>query len=166
MHGKFKTATGGLGHCIIRQQDPVAAQNFYHALGMRGGVEYKIRMGKNVLQIRFMHCNDRDHTVAFGVPDGRKMLNHIMLEVDNLDDVGHDARFGSQSKNSRHHPHRQAFQRSYVLVLFPHSVGMDDRVRMGRAQSRPISRNISPQDIYGHQPEEGGFGPMPEQPLK
>ena len=22
------------------------------------------------------------------------------------------------------------------------------------------------QDIYGHQPEDGGFGPMPEQPLK
>ena len=35
-----------------------------------------------------MHCNDRDHTVAFGIPGGDRRLNHIMIEVDNLDDVG------------------------------------------------------------------------------
>src|SRR6202045_4709127 len=35
MHGRFKTGTGGLGHCIVRQDDPGAAQRFYTALGMR-----------------------------------------------------------------------------------------------------------------------------------
>ena len=41
MHGRFKTGTGGLGHCIIRESNVNAAQRFYQQLGMRGGVEYK-----------------------------------------------------------------------------------------------------------------------------
>jgi 2,3-dihydroxybiphenyl 1,2-dioxygenase len=67
MHGRFKTGTGGLGHCIIRQDDVAVARRFYTALGMRGSVEYKISMGNRVVAPVFMHCNDRDHTVAFGV---------------------------------------------------------------------------------------------------
>jgi 2,3-dihydroxyethylbenzene 1,2-dioxygenase len=88
MHGKFVTGTGGAGHCILRQSDPEAATRFYHALGMRGGVEYKFGTGPGAVQLRFMHCNERDHSVAWGIPSGAKRLNHIMLEVDNLDDVG------------------------------------------------------------------------------
>jgi 2,3-dihydroxybiphenyl 1,2-dioxygenase len=90
MHGRFKTASGGLGHCIIREHDPNAAYRFYTLLGMRGGVEYKMRMGKHVAQPVFMHCNERDHTVAFfdiGGANGPR-LNHIMLEVENFDDIG------------------------------------------------------------------------------
>src|SRR5215472_7516109 len=63
MHGKFKTGSGGLGHCIIRERDPEAAYRFYRALGMRGSVEYKIRFGKHTATPIFMHCNERDHTV-------------------------------------------------------------------------------------------------------
>ena len=88
MHGKFVTGTGGAGHCIIRQRDAEAGVRFYQALGMRGGVEYKFGSGAKALQLRFMHCNTRDHSVAWGVPASDKRLNHIMLEVDNLDDVG------------------------------------------------------------------------------
>jgi 2,3-dihydroxyethylbenzene 1,2-dioxygenase len=88
MHGKFVTGAGGLGHCIIRQRDPEAAVRFYQVLGMRGGVEYKFGSGPRTVQLRFMHCNERDHTVAWGIGAGAKRLNHIMIEVDNLDDVG------------------------------------------------------------------------------
>lgn len=88
MHGRFKTGAGGLGHCIIREKDVTAAQRFYTQLGMRGGVEYKIPMGKTALDLVFMHCNDRDHTVAFGVPGSDRRINHLMIEVDSLDDVG------------------------------------------------------------------------------
>ncbi|MGH8013791.1 MAG: VOC family protein, partial [Candidatus Binataceae bacterium] len=88
MHGRFKTATGGLGHCIIRQDDPAAAQRFFTILGMRGGVEYKFRVGKRLIAPIFMHCNDRDHTVAFGVGPEKRRINHLMIEVDNLDDLG------------------------------------------------------------------------------
>jgi 2,3-dihydroxyethylbenzene 1,2-dioxygenase len=88
MHGRFVTGAGGAGHCIVRERDSDAAIRFYQALGMRGGVEYKFGSGPKALQLRFMHCSPRDHSVAWGVPGGEKRLNHIMLEVDNLDDVG------------------------------------------------------------------------------
>ena len=67
MHGKFVTGSGGLGHCIIRQRDSEAAVRFYQALGMRGGVEYKFGSGARAVQLRFMHCNERDHSVAWGI---------------------------------------------------------------------------------------------------
>jgi 2,3-dihydroxybiphenyl 1,2-dioxygenase len=88
MHGRFKTGTGGLGHCILRQKDMKAAYRFYRALGMRGGVEYKIAMGPRVLTPMFMHCNERDHSIAFGIDSPERRINHLMIEVDNLDDVG------------------------------------------------------------------------------
>ena len=90
MHGRFKTGTGGMGHCIVREKDPEAAYRFYTQLGMRGGVEYKIRVGKMTLAPIFMHCNDRDHSVAFGIGGAGedKRFNHLMVEVDNFDDVG------------------------------------------------------------------------------
>jgi 2,3-dihydroxyethylbenzene 1,2-dioxygenase len=88
MHGKFVTGSGGAGHCILGQPDSAAALRFYQALGMRGGVEYKFGMGPKAILLTFMHCNERDHSVAWGVPPSEKRLNHIMIEVDNLDDVG------------------------------------------------------------------------------
>jgi 2,3-dihydroxybiphenyl 1,2-dioxygenase len=88
MHGRFKTGAGGLGHCIIREKDVPAATRFYSALGMRGGVEYKFQMGKHVATPVFMHCNERDHSVAFGIGGAKTRINHLMIEVDNLDDVG------------------------------------------------------------------------------
>jgi 2,3-dihydroxyethylbenzene 1,2-dioxygenase len=55
---------------------------------MRGGVEYKFQMGKQVAMPVFMHCNERDHSVAFGIGGAKKRINHLMIEVDTLDDVG------------------------------------------------------------------------------
>ena len=91
MHGRFKTGAGGLGHLIQRETagfDKTYA--FYKLLGMRGGIEYRIPVpgAPKPLELMFMHCNERDHTVAFGLPGGDKRINHLMLEVDNLDDVG------------------------------------------------------------------------------
>jgi 2,3-dihydroxyethylbenzene 1,2-dioxygenase len=88
MHGKFVTGRGGAGHCILGQPDSSAALRFYQSLGMRGGVEYKFGTGPKAILLNFMHCNERDHSVAWGVPPSEKRLNHIMLEVDSLDDVG------------------------------------------------------------------------------
>ena len=88
MHGRFKTGNGGVGHCIVRQRDIAAGQRFYSSLGMRGGIEYKIGPAKAQLNLVFMHCNERDHTVAFGLDSPDKRINHLMIEVDNMDDVG------------------------------------------------------------------------------
>jgi 2,3-dihydroxyethylbenzene 1,2-dioxygenase len=88
MHGRFKTGNGGLGHCIIRQDDVGAAYRFYALLGMRGGVEYKMQMGKHTVEPLFMHCNERQHTIAFGIGARGSRLNHVMIEVENFDDLG------------------------------------------------------------------------------
>lgn len=87
MYGRFATGTAGLGHCIIRNKDLDATYRFYRLLGMRGGIEYKVpRPDGTTGEALFMHCNDRDHTVAFGL-GGSKRINHLMLEFENLDDL-------------------------------------------------------------------------------
>lgn len=87
MHSHFLTGSGGVGHMILRNTGLDAVYRFYRQLGMRGGVEYKIPTPDgNSAEILFMHCNDRDHTVAFG-PPSQKSINHLMLEVANIDDV-------------------------------------------------------------------------------
>jgi 2,3-dihydroxybiphenyl 1,2-dioxygenase len=90
MHGPFKTGTGGLGHAMIRETVGYEkTYAFYKLLGMRGGVEYRIPVpGLNrPADLVFLHCNDRDHTLAFGGP-GKKRINHLMFEVEDFNDVG------------------------------------------------------------------------------
>jgi 2,3-dihydroxyethylbenzene 1,2-dioxygenase len=87
MHSHFVTGSGGVGHMILRNTGLDAMYRFYRQLGMRGGVEYKVPTPDgNTAEVLFMHCNDRDHTVAFG-PPSKKSINHLMLEVANIDDV-------------------------------------------------------------------------------
>lgn len=90
MHGKFKTGTGGLGHLVIAQAEDVAATHRFYGdiLGLRGDVEMHTQVPGGQVQPIFMHCNERDHTIAFGAPTGGKRLHHMMLEVDNINDVG------------------------------------------------------------------------------
>ncbi len=88
MHGRFVTGDGGLGHCILNHAGLDVTHRFYGLLGMRGGIEYRVPgPGGTPMDILFMHCNTRDHSVAFG-PPGEKRIHHVMLEVDNMDDVG------------------------------------------------------------------------------
>ncbi len=87
MYGRFVTGDGGVGHMILRNAGLDAAYEFYKLLGMRGGVEYRVPTPDgSIAEVLFMHCNERDHSLAFG-PPGRKSINHLMLEVDNYDDV-------------------------------------------------------------------------------
>ena len=86
MHGRFVTGAGGVGHMMVSTADISATYEFYRLLGMRGSVEYRVRgPGGGRLDILFMHCNERDHTFAFAPSE--KRIGHLMLEVDNLDDV-------------------------------------------------------------------------------
>jgi 2,3-dihydroxybiphenyl 1,2-dioxygenase len=87
MFGKFVTGDGGVGHMILRTQGLDQSYEFYKLLGMRGGVEYKFPTPDGgAAEVMFMHCNSRDHSVAFG-PPSKKSINHLMIEVDNIDDV-------------------------------------------------------------------------------
>ncbi len=156
MHGRFKTGTGGLGHCIIREKDVTAAHRFYTQLGMRGGVEYKIRMGKRAIELVFMHCNDRDHTVAFGIGGPAGRINHLMIEVDNLDDVGmtydlvrkHEIPVTIKpGKHSNDHMYSFYF-RNPSGWMFEYGWG---------ARNATYQSEYYGEDVYGHQPEAGGF---------
>jgi len=89
MYGRFATGTGGLGHCIIRNRGLAQTYRFYRLLGMRGGIEYKIPTPDgSKLEALFMHCNDRDHTLAFGL-GASKRLNHVMIEAQSFDDLAY-----------------------------------------------------------------------------
>lgn len=156
MHGRFVTGTGGLGHCIIRQRDSDAGTRFYEALGMRGGVEYKIGNGARALQIRFMHCNERDHTVAWGVGSPDKRLNHVMIEVDNLDDVGLTHELVRKAKvpvaiqmGKHSNDHMYSF-------YFRNPSGWNFEVGCG-ARAATHQSEYYTEDFFGHAPEEGGF---------
>lgn len=94
MFGRFVTGAEGIGHCILRQDDVAAAVRFYQLLGLRGSVEYHLALPNGeVAAPYFMHCNDRQHSVAFGFGPMDKRINHLMLEYSELDDLGlaHDS---------------------------------------------------------------------------
>jgi len=154
--GSLVTGAGGLGHCIIRQRDPEAATRFYQALGMRGGVEYKFGVGARTLQLRFMHCNERDHSVAWGIGSPDKRLNHIMLEVDNFDDVGLTQDLVRKAKIPVHIQLGKHSNDHMVSFYFRSPSGFAIEVGTGARPATHQSEYYS-EDVYGHAPEEGGF---------
>jgi 2,3-dihydroxybiphenyl 1,2-dioxygenase len=161
MHGRFKTGSGGLGHCIVRERDVNAAQRFYASLGMRGGVEYRFGRGKSAAGLVFMHCNDRDHTVAFGIPGADSRLNHIMLEVDNLDDVGMTYDLVRKNKVPvTITPGKHSNDHMYSFY-FRNPSGWAFEYGWG-ARAATYQSEYFEGDVYGHQFEAGGFGPPNE----
>jgi 2,3-dihydroxyethylbenzene 1,2-dioxygenase len=90
MHGGFQTATGGFGHLMLnRRTDFEALHAFYTLLGLRGGIEYvmPVPVLPEPVELMFLHCNTRQHSLAFGTP-ADKRINHMMFEVERIEDVG------------------------------------------------------------------------------
>jgi 2,3-dihydroxybiphenyl 1,2-dioxygenase len=87
MHGKFLTGDQGLGHVLVQAKDPAASYKFYALLGLKGAVEYHLQTPMGVAQPVFMRCNDRQHSIAFGVPS-ETFMNHLMIEYTDLNDLG------------------------------------------------------------------------------
>jgi len=89
-HGPFKTGAGGLGH-VMQSTRASLEENyaFYRLLGLRGGIQYKLDVpgAPGPVPLMFMACNDRQHSLAFAGP-GEKRVNHIMMEVERMEDVG------------------------------------------------------------------------------
>ncbi|HXX48895.1 MAG TPA: VOC family protein [Myxococcota bacterium] len=156
MHGRFLTGDGGLGHCIIHQRDSEAAVRFYQALGMRGGVEYKLGSGERALQLRFMHCNTRDHTVAWGIGAPGKRLNHVMLEVDNFDDVGLTHDLVRKAKIPVHIQLGKHSNDHMVSFYFRSPSGFMVEYGSGARPATHQSEYYA-EDVYGHKFEDGGF---------
>ena len=85
----FVTADQGLGHIVLAVSDQEKANAFYlDALGFK--LSDHIELGKpgQSIEITFLHCNPRHHTLALAPLPVPQRLNHFLIQVDNIDDVG------------------------------------------------------------------------------
>ena len=90
--GGFLTEGVGFGHVVLVTADLEASHRLLVdglGFGQSDWLETEIGPGAT-MEVRFYHCNRRHHTVALaGVPfEPRQRLHHLMVEVNDRDDVG------------------------------------------------------------------------------
>ena len=93
---RFVTAEQGLGHVVLTCDDDAAAQAFYQdVLGFR--LRDSMRLPPEIagrpadgdpVWLRFYGCNPRHHALAFMPMPNSTGIVHLMVEVENSDDVG------------------------------------------------------------------------------
>ncbi|HEX7307775.1 iron-dependent extradiol dioxygenase HsaC [Lentzea sp.] len=93
---RFVTEEQGLGHVVLSTSDDEAALHFYRdVLGFR--LRDSMRLPPQMLGrpadgppawLRFFGCNPRHHSLAFLPMPTPSGIVHLMLEVENTDDVG------------------------------------------------------------------------------
>ena len=159
MFGRFVTGDQGIGHCILRQNDVKAAYDFYtKVLGMRGSVEYKLRgPDGSVTMPTFMHCNERQHSIAFLGGPMPKRINHLMLEYTDLNDLGVAYHAVRERKlpvaiDIGKHSNDQA-----VTFYCGNPSGWLSEIGWG-ARAAPSQQEYYSADIWGHAVEASGFG--------
>lgn len=79
----FVTGEQGLGHVVCVVPDLGAATRFYKMLGFKKSDEIYA-----FIDAHFFHCNPRHHTLAITEIPRVRGLHHIMIQLQNLDDVG------------------------------------------------------------------------------
>lgn len=85
----FVTEGQGLGHMVLAVGDQAKAESFYmEGLGFLLSDHIVLGPPDRQLTLTFLHCNPRHHTLALAPVPSPKRLNHIMLQVASLDDVG------------------------------------------------------------------------------
>ncbi|ASR01662.1 iron-dependent extradiol dioxygenase HsaC [Gordonia rubripertincta] len=93
---RFVTEEQGLGHVVLTCEDDKAALEFYRdVLGFRLRDSMRLppqvvgrEEGDEVPWLRFLGCNPRHHSLAFlPIPNSTGIV-HLMVEVENSDDVG------------------------------------------------------------------------------
>jgi extradiol dioxygenase len=85
MRGGFVTGEQGLGHVVFQVPDLDEANRFYvDILGFR----LSDRVSTDRYTVRFYHVNGRHHSLALSELPGFVGFNHLMLEVEHLDDLG------------------------------------------------------------------------------
>ncbi|MBB4684856.1 iron-dependent extradiol dioxygenase HsaC [Amycolatopsis jiangsuensis] len=93
---RFVTGEQGLGHVVLSTHDDAAALAFYRdVLGFR--LRDSMRLPPQLVGrpadgdpawLRFFGCNPRHHSLAFLPMPTPSGIVHLMVEVDNTDDVG------------------------------------------------------------------------------
>jgi 2,3-dihydroxybiphenyl 1,2-dioxygenase len=86
----FLTGEQGLGHMVLAGGQAAQAEAFYvQGLGFLLSDHIVLGPPGRQLTLTFLHCNRRHHTLAIAPVPSPRRLNHIMLQVASLDDVGH-----------------------------------------------------------------------------
>jgi biphenyl-2,3-diol 1,2-dioxygenase len=84
----FVTGTQGLGHVVLTTANVELSLKFYAALGFGVSDYIKVELAPGLtVNLVFLHCNARHHTVALLPVPMPKRLNHLMLEVASVDMV-------------------------------------------------------------------------------
>ncbi len=86
----FEASALGLGHIVLAVDDYDASLRFYRdGLGLRISDYIDLDMGgSRTTRAAFLHCGPRHHSVAIVQVAAPKRLDHFMLQVRNLRDVG------------------------------------------------------------------------------
>ena len=158
MFGRFLCGSQGLGHCILRQTDPAKAVEFYQTLGLTGSVEYRLNLPNGmVAQPIFMHVNDRQHSIAFGLGPSAKRINHLMLEYTDLNDLGraHDL-VRKQNIDVALQLGKHANDEALTFYCANPSGWLWELGWGGRRP--PAQQEHYVRDLFGHGLEKGGYG--------
>lgn len=86
----FKTGRQGLGHIVLSCRDKAAMMAFFiGTLGFRlsDHIHTEVVPGRP-LEISFLRCNGRHHSLALAPVPIPKKIVHLMVETQSLDDVG------------------------------------------------------------------------------
>ncbi len=84
MTGGFVTGDQGMGHVVYAVPDMAATRKFYmEALGFR-----LTDTVDGFLKINFLRCNPRHHSLGLLQLPGTPHFQHIMIQVEDIDDVG------------------------------------------------------------------------------
>jgi 2,3-dihydroxybiphenyl 1,2-dioxygenase len=86
----FESGVLGLGHIVIAVDDLTESVRFYRdLLGMRISDFIRLDIGsRRRVTIAFLRCNPRHHSVALVPMPSEKRLQHFMVQLESLDDVG------------------------------------------------------------------------------
>ena len=92
LRGGFVAGALGAGHYVAVARDKAATDSFYrNTLGLRLSdyIRGEVAPGGPILDATFLHAaTGRHHSVAFACAPLAKRVHHLMVEVDNIDDVG------------------------------------------------------------------------------
>lgn len=86
----FKTGIQGLGHIVLSCRNKAAMMDFFiNTLGFRlsDHINTEVVPGRP-LEISFLRCNGRHHSLALAPVPIPKKIVHLMVETRSLDDVG------------------------------------------------------------------------------
>ncbi|MEJ0024921.1 MAG: VOC family protein [Rhizomicrobium sp.] len=85
----FVTAEQGLGHVVLLVPDLAKARDYYErALGLRLTDVIAMATPGGTVEILFLNCNPRHHTIALAEIPSPRRLDHFMIQVASLDDMG------------------------------------------------------------------------------